>query len=161
MDYANNTNVEFIVDPKILFRGWLIYSYLHISWSSDCQESVQIVFFDNIMTWSYCLHRRYSMSRQKNSILLNEHALNHEPVPLIVSNTSMYIYADDTTEVIAGYNVIEEDPLETSASGQQITEWRWTLICNKPLEVGGGGGGGGGNGNKRGRGGRWNGERED
>ena len=51
----------------------------------------------------------------------------------------MYIYADDTTEVIAGYNVIEEDPLETSASGQQITEWRWTRICNKPLEVGGGG----------------------
>ena len=74
------------------------------------------------MTWSYCLHRRYSMSRQKNSILINERALNHEPVPLIVSNTS--IYADDTTQVIAGHNVIEEDSLETSASGQQITEWR-------------------------------------
>ena len=39
-------------------------------------------FFDNIMTWSYCLHRRYSMSRQKNSILIDEHALNREPVPL-------------------------------------------------------------------------------
>ena len=39
-------------------------------------------FFDNIMTWSYCLHRWYSMSRQKNSILINEHALNFEPVPL-------------------------------------------------------------------------------
>ena len=25
-DYANTTNVEFIVDPKILFHGWLIYS---------------------------------------------------------------------------------------------------------------------------------------
>ena len=24
-------------------------------------------FFDIIMTWSYCLHRRYSMSRQKNN----------------------------------------------------------------------------------------------
>ena len=36
-------------------------------------------FFDNIMTWSYCLHRRYSTSRQKNNILINEHALNHEP----------------------------------------------------------------------------------
>ena len=30
------------------------------------------------MTWSYFLHRRYSMSRQKNSILTNEHALNRE-----------------------------------------------------------------------------------
>ena len=34
------------------------------------------------MTWSYCLHRRYSISRQKNSTLVNEHALNREPVPL-------------------------------------------------------------------------------
>ena len=42
MDYANTTNVEFIVDPKVLFHGWLIYSYLHIRWSSDCQGSVQI-----------------------------------------------------------------------------------------------------------------------
>ena len=40
-------------------------------------------FFNNIiMTWSYCLHRRYSMSQQKKSILINEHALNHEPVPI-------------------------------------------------------------------------------
>ena len=38
-------------------------------------------FFDNIITWSYCLHRRYSMSRQKNRMLINEHALNREPVP--------------------------------------------------------------------------------
>ena len=28
--YANTTNVEFIVDPKVLFHGWLIYSYLHL-----------------------------------------------------------------------------------------------------------------------------------
>ena len=35
------------------------------------------------MTWSYCsVHRRYSMSWQKNSILINEHALNRERVPL-------------------------------------------------------------------------------
>ena len=40
--YCQATNVEFIVDPKVLFRGWLIYSYLHLSWSSDYQESVQI-----------------------------------------------------------------------------------------------------------------------
>ena len=42
MDYANTTNAEFIVDPKVLFHGWWIYSYLHISWSSECQGSVQI-----------------------------------------------------------------------------------------------------------------------
>ena len=36
---------------------------------------------DNIMTRSYCLHRQYSMSRQKNNILTNEHTLNREPVP--------------------------------------------------------------------------------
>ena len=82
MDYANNTNVEFIVDPKVLFHGLLIYSYLHISWSSDCQEEYADWFFDNIMTWSYYFHRRYSMSQQKNSILINEHALNREPAPL-------------------------------------------------------------------------------
>ena len=87
VDYANTTNVEFIVDPKVLFHGWLIYSYLQIfkfikikcKWLPE--ESADW-FFDNIMTWSYCLHWRYSMSRQKNSILINEHALNREPVPL-------------------------------------------------------------------------------
>ena len=31
VDYANTTNAEFIVDPKVLFHGWLIYSYLHTS----------------------------------------------------------------------------------------------------------------------------------
>ena len=29
VDYGNTTNVEFIVDPKVLFRGEGIYSYLH------------------------------------------------------------------------------------------------------------------------------------
>ena len=28
MDYANTTTVEFKVDSKVLFHGWLIYSYL-------------------------------------------------------------------------------------------------------------------------------------
>ena len=42
MDYANTTNVEFIVDPMVLSHGWLIYSYSSLSWSSDCQVSVQI-----------------------------------------------------------------------------------------------------------------------
>ena len=39
-------------------------------------------FFDNIITWSYCVHRPYSMTRKKNSILINDHAQNREPVPL-------------------------------------------------------------------------------
>ena len=54
------TNIEFIVDPKVLLRGWLIYSYLQIfklikcKWlPGDCADW----FFDNIMAWSYWLHR--------------------------------------------------------------------------------------------------------
>ena len=42
VDYANATNAEFIIDPKVLFHGWWIYSHLHISWSSECQGSVQV-----------------------------------------------------------------------------------------------------------------------
>ena len=30
MDYANITDVESIFDPKVLFHGWLIYSYFQI-----------------------------------------------------------------------------------------------------------------------------------
>ena len=90
MDYANTTNVEFIVDPKVLFHGWLIYSYLQIFKLIKCKwlpGECADWFFDNIMTWSYCLHRRYSMSRQKNSILTNEHPLHREPVLLKVPIT--------------------------------------------------------------------------
>ena len=86
-DYANTTNVEFIVDPTVLFHGWLIYSYLQIfklikcKWlSGECADW----FFDNIMTLSYCLRKRYSMSRQQNNILVNEHALSREPFLLTV-----------------------------------------------------------------------------
>ena len=77
--------VEFIVDPKVLFYGWLIYSYLQIFKLIKCKwlpGECADWFFDNIMTWSYCLHRQYSMSQQKNNILINEHVLNREPVPL-------------------------------------------------------------------------------
>ena len=90
MDYANSTNVEFIVDPKVLFHGWLIYSYLQIFKLIKCKwlpGECADWFFNNIMTWSYylhLLHRRYSMSWQENSILINEPAVNHEPVPLKV-----------------------------------------------------------------------------
>ena len=55
------TNIEFIVDPKVLFHGWLTYSYLQIfklikcKWlPGDCADW----FFDNIMAWSYWLHTR-------------------------------------------------------------------------------------------------------
>ena len=53
-------------------------------------------------------------------------------LPLNVTNKSMYTYADDTTQVVAGHNVIEvastlEEAFETSTNGQQINEWRWTL----------------------------------
>ena len=64
VDYANTTNVEFFVEPKVLFHGWLIFSYLQIfkllncKWlSGECADWS----FDNIMTSSYCLHRRCSM----------------------------------------------------------------------------------------------------
>ena len=42
MDYANTTNIEFIVDPKVLFHSWLIYSYLQIFKLMNCQGIVQI-----------------------------------------------------------------------------------------------------------------------
>ena len=85
VDYANTNNVEFIVDPMVLFHGWLIYSYLQIFNLIKCKwlpGQCADCFFDNIMAWSYCLHRQYSMSGQKNSILIYEHSLNREPVPL-------------------------------------------------------------------------------
>ena len=81
MDYVNTTNDEFLVDPKVLFHGWWIYSYLHISWSSDCHESVQISSLTTLWHGSYCMHTRYSMSRRKNGILINEHALKRESLP--------------------------------------------------------------------------------
>ena len=71
MDYANTMNIELIVDLNVLFCGWLIYI-----WVDQVQVTARGVI------WSYCLHRWYSMSWQKNSILINEHALNREPVPL-------------------------------------------------------------------------------
>jgi len=29
VDCTNTANVEFTVDPKVLFHGWWIYRYLH------------------------------------------------------------------------------------------------------------------------------------
>ena len=52
-DYANTTNVEFIVDPTVLFHGWLIYNYLQIFKLIKCKwlpRECADWFFDNIMT---------------------------------------------------------------------------------------------------------------
>ena len=85
---SNTTDVEFIVDPKASFIPWWInlqlFAHKLIKWlPGGCADW----FFDNIMTWSYFFHRRYSMSRQKSSILITEHALNREPVPLIAASS--------------------------------------------------------------------------
>ena len=84
----------FIADPKVLFHGWLVYSYLQIFKLIKCKwlsEEDADWFLDNIMTWTYCLHRRCTMSRQKNIILTNEHALNREPGPLNVTCTARFV----------------------------------------------------------------------
>ena len=41
VDYANTTNVEFFVEPKVLFHGWLIYSYLQIFFVNQLQVTVR------------------------------------------------------------------------------------------------------------------------
>ena len=53
VDYANMTNIKFIVDPTILFVGWLIFSYLQIFKLIKCKwlpGECADWFFDNIMT---------------------------------------------------------------------------------------------------------------
>ena len=68
MDYVNTTRVEFIVDPVVLFHGWLIYSYLQIfklikcKWlpgeCADCSLTIlwhdQIAYIDD----TACLGRK-------------------------------------------------------------------------------------------------------
>ena len=83
VDYANTTNVDFIVDPTVLFHGWLIYSYLQIFKAIKCKWLPGECADWFITTWSYYLHTRHRMPRQQNSILKNENALNREPLPLI------------------------------------------------------------------------------
>ena len=86
MAYANTNKVEFIVDLMALFHGWLIYSYSQIfkliksKWLPGRCEigSLTTLWHDHIA----CIDDT-AMSQQKNSILIYEHALNHEPVPLI------------------------------------------------------------------------------
>ena len=77
MDYANTTNVEFIVDPRVLFHVWLIYSYLHLSWSSECLWSLQIGSLTTL-----CHDDIGFIDDTACPGRINEHALNREPVPL-------------------------------------------------------------------------------
>ena len=77
MDYAKTTNVTrrlySMVDEFTAIARKLI------KWPpGECANW----FFDNPMTLSYCSHRRHSMPRQKNTILIDEHALNRETLPL-------------------------------------------------------------------------------
>ena len=142
MDYANTTNVEFIVDPKVLFHGWLIYSYLQIFKLIKCKwlpGECAYYFFDNIMTWSYYLHRRYSMSRQKNRILINEHALNHEPVPLsfrFLLNT----HALSTYLKNAGLPLPHALLLQVALTVVELTDWLFLRIsksiCSETIFAG-------------------------
>ena len=126
VDYANTTNVEFIVDAKVLFHGWLIYSHLHLSWSSDCQGSVQIgslttLWHDHIAF----IDDTAILSQQENSILINEHALNCEPVPLSIVCTCTYMFS-----------LWGNDPFHKAAAqkyGIQNPEmelWKWNMESN-------------------------------
>ena len=85
VDYANPANVEFIVDPRVSFRGWLIYSYLHLSWSSHCQGSVQIGSLTTLWHDHIAFIDDTACPGKKNSIFINDHALNREPVPLTMN----------------------------------------------------------------------------
>ena len=79
------TNIEFIVDSRVLFHSWLITvicKYLSWSSASDCQGIVQIGSLTTLWHDHIDCIDDYSMPRQKKSILINEHALNREPVPL-------------------------------------------------------------------------------
>ena len=125
MDYANATSVVFMVDPKALFRGWLIYSYLQIFKLIKCKwlpGECADWFFHNIMTWPYCLHRRYSMSRQKNRMLINKHALNREPVPssftFLLNTHTLSTYLKNTDLFLSHTSL-----LQVALTVVKLTDW--------------------------------------
>ena len=93
VDYANATNAEFIIDPKVLFHGWWIYSHLHISWSSECQGSVQVgslttSWYDHIacilacVAWRFCRVGRRSGVAAKFGRTSGEAARKITPAPI-------------------------------------------------------------------------------
>ena len=75
------------------------------------------------MTWSYSFHRRYSMSRQKNSILINKHALNHEPVPL------KHCHAEIADLVVVFFCCC------FGVVGEGVGEWNRTFFINQVDEA--------------------------
>ena len=142
MDYANATNVVFIVDPKALFHGWLIYSYLQIFKLIKCKwlpGECADWFFHNIITWSYCLHRRYSMSGQKNRMLINVHALNREPVPssftFLLNTHTLSTYLKN-----AGLFSPHASLLQVALTVVELTDWLFLRIsksiCSETIFAG-------------------------
>ena len=142
MDYANTTNVEYIVDPKVLFLGWLIYSYLQIFKLIKCKwlpGECADWFFHNIITWSYCLHRRYSMSGQKTRMLINVHTLNREPVP---SSFTFLFYTHTLSTYLknAGLFSPHASLLQVALTVVELTDWLFLRIsksiCSETIFAG-------------------------
>ena len=96
-------------------------------------------FFDNIVARSYCLHRRYSVSRQKNRILINEHALNPEPVPLsftfLLNTHTLSTYLKN-----AGLFLPHASLLQVTLTVVESTDWLFLRIsksiCSETIFAG-------------------------
>ena len=56
------------------------------------------------MTWSYCLDRRYSMSQQKKSILINEQALNRRHFSPVKSFYKKTFSSDARQPEVTGFH---------------------------------------------------------
>ena len=84
-------------------------------------------FLHNIMTWSYCFHRRYNMSRQKNRNLINEHALNSEPVPssftFLLNTHTLSTYLKN-----AGRFLPHASLLQVALTVVELTDWLFLRI---------------------------------
>ena len=79
------------------------------------------------MTWPYCLHRRYNMSRQKNRMLINEHALNREPVPssftFLLNTHTLSTYLKN-----AGLFLPHASLLQVALTVVELTDWSFLRI---------------------------------
>ena len=88
MDYANTTNVEFIVDPKVLFHGWLtklqLFAPKLIKWlPGECADW----FFDNIIHFNEKKKKKKQLQKYRryrshtSTLIKNKQELcqNHSP----------------------------------------------------------------------------------
>ena len=87
-------------------------------------------FFDNIVTRSYCLHRWYSMSRQKNSILINEHSLNRKTAHGYSPAKNVYACsAKNDTWSISGNVIGSEAKMPAKCCSDESSDgsffWQW------------------------------------